>query len=1254
MIVRFGGGNSGIASYLENGMKQGRMFSRDELDQRVVLEGDLALTHKIIESIQDKGQERYLHITLSFKENELSNELLQDVVSDYRELLMTAYSDDEFNFYAEAHLPKIKSIKDERTGEMIERKPHIHIVIPEVNLLSLNKLSPVGLVDKYERYLDSIQEFINNKYNLETPKENIRNTDMHHANVLSRIKGDFFGEKQQAMKSQLVDEIAQGKINTLDEFQQRLSDFGEVKIRNAGKPTQYFAVKIGDDKKFTNLNHAAFKTDFIQNKILPYVKPSIDEINANIQEWKDRVSREIKHVNFATQSFRKQYAEASPSEKARLLADRELNYERKYRGSQNNDIRASGRARNHQLNADRSQRRQSSLATRETSSLSGLPRSNVVYRENQRSRGAKSVLPTNEYVDLRNGKPRNNSALRWNDRGRTGTNGTRRIISQGLKPYGLNRSFKSLDKGIPKQRFHRNIFDKNIAERPISTAFERYQAKQANVSKNEQKFSQSNALAQQLKNFQTEQEYKAELAKFAEIRKNIDPKAFLMHLQQVYAIDPEQYGVSYAKDGRPRFKVDKRNLNASDFLTKHLNLEWNEAKTVLSYVYERQANKSVNQETLSNLELQRNIKSFTYEVRQFEKDFKLALHNMNVDNRNAYRQEKKRIYSRISNYKVRNQELTIASFRAMQRQERIDEFEQSILKAIEKAKIDFQQGGYSQKALEESTMGFKDAFNVALGNSEFGSISASNEQISFAENYKKQQILLKRQLQEQQKTQEAEAAKSSGTDKSTQQAFHSPTAQETLKKNDLGISKKENGDIEYKRLSDGKTVFTDTGKQMFIPKDMQSQENVKAFLELAIDRYGNDLKINGSKEFKDMVVETAAANNLPIILQPAKLQQQLIARRKELTEELHADSITNEAGERLQQPQAEANVPEHAQPKKEVEQPQPQAEAKAKAPEQTKPEEESEQLQAEIKTPEQLGKYDFYQIANLIERKGNDEDYLDKYKISVPDIDDKNQYVKGFEEARESYIIDKLNEIKTHLDRGENYEAAIKWSDFRDFEDVTLSMPAREYDNFESVLNKYESQTGINYTKLEKDASDNLSNYGGVWAAKRDLREYEYLNDNKLLAIKENDQDSIASYDKQIFKLKNTIMDNMSNSNYAESYHNQVMKYPDRDISSENIAELANRYDIKFTYRPKEKSYAISVNGKPASEVIAKQHKVLDVIKNHPDMRKHNVPENEIAKGLITRTDSMKGAGNRPKNMALDSKGQEIKQVKAKDNSLKR
>ncbi|HGU4555833.1 TPA: relaxase, partial [Escherichia coli] len=91
MIIRYGGGNHGIAEYLENGRKAEREYTRDELDHRFIIDGDLATTNKIIESIEDKGQERYLHITLSFAENEISEETLKNVTSDFRKMLMNAY-----------------------------------------------------------------------------------------------------------------------------------------------------------------------------------------------------------------------------------------------------------------------------------------------------------------------------------------------------------------------------------------------------------------------------------------------------------------------------------------------------------------------------------------------------------------------------------------------------------------------------------------------------------------------------------------------------------------------------------------------------------------------------------------------------------------------------------------------------------------------------------------------------------------------------------------------------------------------------------------------------------------------------------------------------------------------------------------------------------------------------------------------------------------------------------------------------------
>lgn len=83
---------------------------------------------------------------------------------------MYAYEDEEYNFYAEAHLPKIKSVVDRKTGEPVERKPHIHIFIPRKNLLSGKEMNLRGMVDRHVAYFEAFQENINQKYHLASPR----------------------------------------------------------------------------------------------------------------------------------------------------------------------------------------------------------------------------------------------------------------------------------------------------------------------------------------------------------------------------------------------------------------------------------------------------------------------------------------------------------------------------------------------------------------------------------------------------------------------------------------------------------------------------------------------------------------------------------------------------------------------------------------------------------------------------------------------------------------------------------------------------------------------------------------------------------------------------------------------------------------------------------------------------------------------------------------------------------------------------
>ena len=314
-----------------------------------------------------------------------------------------------------------------------------------------------------------------------------------------------------------------------------------------------------------------------------------------------------------------------------------------------------------------------------------------------------------------------------------------------------------------------------------------------------------------------------------------------------------------------------------------------------------------------------NIKAFDNDLRRFEKNAHTTLHNMNVDNRNAFREEKKRIYARHNlTPKIRNQELAIASFRCMQRQELIDEFAQNTASFVKEAKQYFQQSGYSIRSLEEIDMATK--AGQKLQDLQPNSIAPATKELEREDEKKglfnrifdrvREQNPLNQENEQSQQNHYAkdiyatQSGEEVGTDYRGNIQFKNLALQESLKKNNIGVAKHTDGKIEYKSLTDGKLICTDDGDKMKIHQKDMSPENVKFFLEVSIDRYGNELKINGKKEFKDMVVEAAAANNLPVILKPAELQEQLIARRKELEMEQKVEvgnSIEKAAPEQTQE-----------------------------------------------------------------------------------------------------------------------------------------------------------------------------------------------------------------------------------------------------------------------------------------------------------------------------------------------------------------
>lgn len=345
MLIRASGYNTGAQEYLEQGNKSGREFTRDELDHRMIIDGQLSVTRAIYESIPDHGQDRYLTFTMSFKEDTVSPEVLRSVTSEFKQFLMHTYKAEEFNFYAEAHLPKIKVIKDNKTGEMIERKPHIHVIIPRINLLSGNEANPVDVYLNHEKYFEAFQEYLNQKYNLSSPREHVRADITDSASVLSRYKGDDFYGKNRQFKQELVKQVIERGVTSRADFYTLAAEYGETKVRNQGKDNEYLAVKVPGDAKFTNLKDTIFQDTFIVHRELK--KPPLEPwlIQQRLQEWPQR-AKEIKYVNKATPSFRKLYSEASPEERIRLLTEREQKFYQTY--GEHHDQRNLAEQRDHQ------------------------------------------------------------------------------------------------------------------------------------------------------------------------------------------------------------------------------------------------------------------------------------------------------------------------------------------------------------------------------------------------------------------------------------------------------------------------------------------------------------------------------------------------------------------------------------------------------------------------------------------------------------------------------------------------------------------------------------------------------------------------------------------------------------------------------------------------------------------------------------------------------------------------------------------
>lgn len=783
MIIRYRGGNKGVAEYLENGKKADREYTRDELDYRHIIDGDLQTTDKVINSIVNKGQERYLHITLSFAESNVSKEMLKAITDDYKKLFLNAFHDDEHAFYAEAHLPKIKNLIDNKTGELVERKPHIHIVIPRTNLVTGKSLNPAGDItrSKTQEQLDSIQEHINNKYNLISPKDAVRVSDQNYANVLSRVKGDLFRERNNDAKREIFTKLTNDNIKSVDEFSKLLTNYGEVKIRNEGKSTEYYAVKFDGDSKFTNLKNPLFSRSFIENRQLPLVKPTPAQIERNLNNWLDKTSHEIKHIFPKSEMLRNEYKSLNDTDRMAFLLKRITDYDKQYKLNQQSSERARGRTTSNKFSSQ-SITRLDRIKTRV--GLSHLPQRGLVRGVSGRGKPPESlsILSNNEQYNL-----------------------AERVETRQHSDENVRRDY-----------------DRRLTERGIKTI-------EISTSLHESLYQKLNADAE-----------RNEINTMAYIRHDLDPERFLSAASRQFNIKAEDHAVSIAKDGSPRFSVDKRNLNASDFLTKYLNLSWKDAKEFLVKTFSQQLDSKPYEKIkvvykLNTLQANNRFVSLNNSNESLEKMIRVEKRNMY----NELREMRKQIFS----IPKENREVAkgVLVYKKLTTLERLNEMSAQGRDFISQYHREWNEDKNSMKAL--------DKLKTYLNHEDENGVSAAEKDFSLSKAVEAQ-----RRLQELQNN------------------------NKRLK--DLVMDKRDN-QIIYRDQTTENPVFTDKGDFVVSGKN-PSKEEIGVMLEYSQEKFGGVLKLTGSDEFKKQCAQIAAEKDMNLILRPAEYQQIMLETKNEL------------------------------------------------------------------------------------------------------------------------------------------------------------------------------------------------------------------------------------------------------------------------------------------------------------------------------------------------------------------------------------
>lgn len=329
MLARVSAAASGICEYLETGRKRGREFDRDLIDDRITLDGNLDVLDAAIDAIETKqeGDARYLHITLGFAEQfteaetcgpgQINAARMREVTSAYRDALMVAYDPSEYVWYAEAHVPKVTHELDARTGGYVDRLPHVHIVLPMRNAESDRYLNPFGYGEHTLWAAEAIQEDINERFGLKSPRDSRRDpTPLLHP--IGKHDARIEGKSPAQLRAYAEHLIASGHVGSFEQLEQALAEQGAVTVRH-GKEGDYLNVKpdwASRGINFKDLGREGFATR--ASELRSNHKQS--DTAANLERWLEQGAFEARYV--ASPRMRASYRAMDDQARTEFLSDR--------------------------------------------------------------------------------------------------------------------------------------------------------------------------------------------------------------------------------------------------------------------------------------------------------------------------------------------------------------------------------------------------------------------------------------------------------------------------------------------------------------------------------------------------------------------------------------------------------------------------------------------------------------------------------------------------------------------------------------------------------------------------------------------------------------------------------------------------------------------------------------------------------------------------------------------------------------------